>query len=849
MKASKLLALCVPLSLVVGCGDTEVDDGEDKDEVVLKFPDSAVEVALRDDGSYTITFDDKRQIERMGQFELQLARQTFDPTVADPARVPGLDDRPLQLVTTSQKLYLVQFVTQPIEEYRQRIRELGGTAHQYFPSQAHLVRMTDKIADLLRNEPFVRWVGEYRPSWRLETALADRFATRTAIPTQRYWIQAVTTSLTAKQDLAKRLTNLGATVHGVNSGGYLVGATLTSTQLAEITAWSDVVHIDRWSAPEPDMDIVRQLDGANYVEEMAGYRGEGVRAEVMDGNVLDTHVDFASRPLIMHGGPGTDKFHGTATTGIVFGDGTGNALGRGMLPKGQGIFASYEAVTDRHAHTAELLAEPYTALFQSNSWGDARTLDYTNISADMDQLLFDNDILILQSQSNAGNQQSRPQAWSKNILSVGAFQHFNTLSTTDDKWQNSASIGPAADGRIKPDLSHFYDATFAPSSSGGYGDFGGTSGATPITAGHAGLFYQMWGDGLFGPTRPGSTLFEKRPHATTAKAMLINSAVPYAFSGTTHDMTRTHQGWGRPNVKRLYDLRGKFYVVDESDILATGGRTTHRVEVASGTPELRATLTWSDLPGVPGAAKALVNNLTLRVKSPSGTIYFGNNGLREGNVSTPGGSADTIDTVENVWVANPEAGTWEIEVSADELNADGHVETPAIDADYALVVSDVTVDVTPPPPHVRFAQVAYDMPGNDTLEEWIELYNPQNVAVDLSGWKIRDNFRTFTIPTGTMIPARGYLDFARNAAAYTALTGKNPDVSGVNCSLGNTGDHLTLVDPSNASIDFVAWEGGWEGWSTLATKRGRVIVRKVSDNDTDVRADWTVRDPAPRGGN
>ncbi|HEY5939094.1 MAG TPA: hypothetical protein VIU61_30790, partial [Kofleriaceae bacterium] len=147
MKASKLLALCVPFSLVVGCGDTDVDDGDDKDELVLKFPDSAVEVALRDDGSYTITFDDKRQIERMGQFELQLARQTFDPTVADPVRVPGLDDRPLhQLVTTAQRLYLVQFVTQPLEEYRLRIRELGGTAHQYFPSQAHLVRMDDKVA-------------------------------------------------------------------------------------------------------------------------------------------------------------------------------------------------------------------------------------------------------------------------------------------------------------------------------------------------------------------------------------------------------------------------------------------------------------------------------------------------------------------------------------------------------------------------------------------------------------------------------------------------------------------------------------------------------------------------------
>ena len=48
-----------------------------------------------------------------------------------------------------------------------------------------------------------------------------------------------------------------------------------------------------------------------------------------------------------------------------------------------------------------------------------------------------------------------------------------------------------------------------------------------------------------------------------------------------------------------------------------------------------------------------------------------------------------IDTVENVFVQNPEPGDWVIEIHADEINQDGHVETPEIDADYALVVSGV----------------------------------------------------------------------------------------------------------------------------------------------------------------
>ena len=42
-----------------------------------------------------------------------------------------------------------------------------------------------------------------------------------------------------------------------------------------------------------------------------------------------------------------------------------------------------------------------------------------------------------------------------------------------------------------------------------------------------------------------------------------------------------------------------------------------------------------------------------------------------------------------MFVDNPEAGVWVIEISADEIVQDGHVETAALDADFGLVVSGV----------------------------------------------------------------------------------------------------------------------------------------------------------------
>lgn len=218
--------------------------------------------------------------------------------------------------------------------------------------------------------------------------------------------------------------------------------------------------------------------------------------------------------------------------------------------------------------------------------------------------------------------------------------------------------------------------------------FSGTSGATPIVAGHAGLFFQMWSDGLFGnAVDPNGTVFDNRCHMATAKAVLINTARQWSFSGNSADLARVHQGWGFPSVRNIYDLRDKLVIVDESKVLSNLETAGYAVYVGPGETEFRATLVYADPPGLPAAAVARINDLSLQVITPSGEVYWGNNGLLEGNYSSPNGSSNHVDTVENVFVAAPEAGLWIVRVIAEEINEDGHVETPAVDADFALVIS------------------------------------------------------------------------------------------------------------------------------------------------------------------
>ncbi|SFQ98791.1 Subtilase family protein [Lentzea waywayandensis] len=583
----------------------------------------------------------------------------------------------------AESAYLLQFRTTLNDGQRHQLQGLGVRLGAFVQDGTYLARMTS-TARVSR----LSYVREVRPFQAQPQIMALGGASD-------YLITLVEQDERDQKAVAAKVKSLGGKVNVISASREHIMATLDAGQAAQLAKLPAVIAIDPVSAPETDMAISRESSGANHIESVGGYKGQGVRGEVMDGGFRLTHQEFRARPPLQHTANTTNTSHGTSTYGQIFASGVSSAH-RGLLPEGQGITAVYNT-GDRYAHTKQLVdpAGQYKAVFQSNSWGDSLTTAYNSISQQMDRIVFDHDLLICQSQSNAGTRSSRPQAWSKNVLSVGGQYHYNTLDRADDKWNGGASIGPAADGRIKPEISNYYDridTTTSTNDTAYTTSFGGTSGATPITCGNAGLMFQMWADGVFdgGPGK-GRDVFASRPHAATAKALLINTANQFTFSGTTHDQTRTHQGWGTASVRNLYDrARAGGWklpvLVNETDLLATGQSRKYTVASNGQTP-LRATLAYTDPAGSPTAAKATVNDLTLKVTAPNGTVYWGNNGLLAGNWSTSGGVANTVDTVENVLVQTPAAGNWTVEVVATSVNVDGHVETAATDADYALVVS------------------------------------------------------------------------------------------------------------------------------------------------------------------
>ena len=642
---------------------------------------------------YSVSFDGKRFSKaRQAHTTLRLRYAPFDPMEYVPTVAP------MFAADTQQRLHIVQFTTQPLDAYRERIESAGGTICRYLPDSAYIVEMDINCADEVAQLPFVRWVGPYHPAYKLDDVLLGSVAfADVERASRRYRIQVMQRGLDQKSAVAKRIADMGGTIDALTPNGFLLEATLTPAQLLAVAQMDEVLFVDRWAQPRTYMDIVRESTGANMLESVAGFTGQGVRAEVMDNYLYNNHIAFQTPPPILHGTQTEflpPNNHGTAVYGCLFSNGSEDPNSRGMIPDAQGIFADFDHLVDRYAHTAELLQPPYEAVLQSNSWGTARSRAYTNKSAEMDDILFTHDVLILQAQANEGEQESDEAAWAKNIVSVGGIRHENTLDRSDDHWGGGgapASIGPAEDGRIKPDLCHFNDYIRAPLPLIYISTFGGTSSSTPIVAGHFGIFFQMWHEALFGNNASGDTVFGNRPHMSTAKAMMINTAWQYPFEGEDHDLTRVHQGWGLPDLEQLYAMRDSMLIVDETDLISNLQSNRYEVTVPNALQPLRVTLVYTDPQGTVGAEVHRINDLTIKVTSPSRVAYFGNHGLTEGNWSLPGGDEDTINTVENVYVKEPEAGVWTIDVFASEINQDAHLETTEVDADYALVVSGIVV--------------------------------------------------------------------------------------------------------------------------------------------------------------
>ena len=257
----------------------------------------------------------------------------------------------------------------------------------------------------------------------------------------------------------------------------------------------------------------------------------------------------------------------------------------------------------------------------------------------------------------------------KNVICIGAVNDIPQGAGTNAIQITSFSgVGPADDGRIKPDLvaNGFQLVSTSNASNSAYVEMSGTSMATPTAAGIGALLCELYKD-------------TNSRAATSAeiKATLIHSARDGGVAGPD-----PQYGWGSIDAlaagKLIQGTQGQ--LVDDPSKNSVGANETKTFTMTVNGEPIRVTVVWTDPAAAPNsggiddATPALQNDLDVRVISPSGAVFqpysldLANIWNATTNLPNPA-RKDRPNRVDNVEVidAPSAAGEWKIEVKGFKL--------------------------------------------------------------------------------------------------------------------------------------------------------------------------------------
>ena len=456
------------------------------------------------------------------------------------------------------------------------------------------------------------------------------------------------------------------------------------------------------SAQSPTADVTAPGNKiiAYYLNGGSAYEGECTHGTHVAGSVA-----------------GDNYAHRSTSTDVGHDDGDGMAPNAKLIMQDIGGPSMWGSCGLSIGNLGNAFAQSYASgsRIHTNSWGSIST-SYAAFSYTVDQHMWEkNDYLVLFAAANSGPRVATLNTYAthKNGLAIAAASHGLTGS---DDLASFSSHGPTADGRIKPDLAAPGESINSALATGVENDancgtvhYSGTSMATPTAAGGAALVRQYFGDGFY-PSGQRNPSDVRNPSAALVKAVMVNSGrnMTGAFTatdganGASAPIPTSGQGWGRLTLDdALYfqgDARGMKVLNDvwngatsvvapaTTAAITTGVTHTFTVDSVGCAEPLKFTLNWSDPPGAVGSGIQLVNNLDLEVVAPDGTIYKGN--VFSGGWSVAAGAADTLNSIENVYLRYPLPGTYTVRVIGRSVPGKG-VTTPFDDTrqGYALVAT------------------------------------------------------------------------------------------------------------------------------------------------------------------
>ncbi|MCI5084143.1 MAG: S8 family serine peptidase [Saprospiraceae bacterium] len=554
----------------------------------------------------------------------------------------------------SASLIILQLYDVPDQAQKQRLKQNGITLIEPIDHPMYLARIT---ANVLWEEPIVKAYRLFLPHEKISDQLTAYLTTKEMVSVNVWPV--------FNSDMPALLTFVKSQARQIDRiyPDYLQ-LQMTGSDLLNLAQAPQVYHIEKQAdTPRPEGIKGRALHRMNQLKNGAGqlFDGFGIGIGIADDGRAK-HIDFQGR--VQQNAESEGGSHGDMTAGLAVGAGNLDPRARGMAPGAHLMLHDIEGYP--HIQNAVEYMQTDSIYITSTSYYEVCGGFYTGNTRQVDALVYDTETLsMIYSMGNSASQGCSPvygdvvDANGRRFGNITGGQKAgkNTIAVANLLWDGrlhaASSLGPALDGRIKPDLAAQGHGQYTTDKNNTYQYSSGTSAAAPTVAGIDAVLYQAY-----------KYYHGEVPDAAFTKACMLNTAEDLGRPGPDYEY-----GWGQVHAQRALSIIEEETFLKDS--ITHQQNRWHNIYVPAGTQQLRVMVYWTDPEASVYAQKTLVNDLDMKLYTPANQVFLPwtlSTFPHIDSLTSPAHrGADHINNMEQITIDQPQAGNYQIQIQGFEV--------------------------------------------------------------------------------------------------------------------------------------------------------------------------------------